>query len=211
MTTIALIPARAGSKRLPGKNKRMCAGLPLWQWSYYCAKAAGVFDRVWLATDDEDIREQGRKLQCAGETLLAVMARKAAPDEQTTDDLIAEWCDYVPPLPHAAPWTRLVVLQPTSPTRSSDLVRRVVELLDRSEAVAAANVLTPWVTELSGAVYAVTRDHWDKHQRLLAGKLTVLATGAVSDIDTLEDFERAERKLQGERPAWAPQPTMDGA
>lgn len=53
---IFLIPARAGSKRLPGKNKRLFCGMPLWMWSWATAnrlKEDG--DSVIVSSDDPDI------------------------------------------------------------------------------------------------------------------------------------------------------------
>src|SRR6185295_17382300 len=53
MKMVALIPARAGSKRIPGKNTRLLAGRPLLAWTIEAAKASGVFDRVVVCTDDD--------------------------------------------------------------------------------------------------------------------------------------------------------------
>lgn len=51
MTAVALIPARSGSKRTPGKNVRPLAGLPLLAWTIRAALASGVFGRVFVNTD----------------------------------------------------------------------------------------------------------------------------------------------------------------
>ncbi|MCU0610057.1 MAG: 3-deoxy-manno-octulosonate cytidylyltransferase [Chitinispirillaceae bacterium] len=50
-----VIPARFGSTRLPGKPLAEIQGLPLVMWVYNCALAAGVFDKIIVATDHEDI------------------------------------------------------------------------------------------------------------------------------------------------------------
>jgi len=52
---IALIPARGGSKRIPRKNIKMFAGKPLIAYSILAAKNSGLFDRVIVSTDDHEI------------------------------------------------------------------------------------------------------------------------------------------------------------
>lgn len=54
---VALIGARGGSKGLPGKNIRSCGGKPLIQWTIDAALACGYIDEVVVSTDDEAIRE----------------------------------------------------------------------------------------------------------------------------------------------------------
>lgn len=49
---VALIPARAGSKRLPGKNVRYLAGEPLVAYAIAAAREAGIFQRIAVSTDD---------------------------------------------------------------------------------------------------------------------------------------------------------------
>ena len=52
---LAVIPCRAGSVGLPGKNKRLMLGKALFMWSVEQAAAAGCFDKIVVATDDPDI------------------------------------------------------------------------------------------------------------------------------------------------------------
>ena len=54
---LALIPARGGSKRIPRKNIRPFRGRPMIAWSIAAAQAAGCFDRILVSTDDEEIAE----------------------------------------------------------------------------------------------------------------------------------------------------------
>jgi N-acylneuraminate cytidylyltransferase len=53
--TIAVIPARGGSKRIPGKNKKVFCGKPMIAWSIEAAVASGLFDQVVVTTDDPEI------------------------------------------------------------------------------------------------------------------------------------------------------------
>lgn len=52
---VAFIPARKGSKGLPGKNKKLFCGKPLIQWSIDQAMESKVFERIVVSSDDEDI------------------------------------------------------------------------------------------------------------------------------------------------------------
>lgn len=53
--TVAIIPARAGSKGIPGKNLRSVCGRPLLAWSIMQARAAKSVDSVWVSSDGDDI------------------------------------------------------------------------------------------------------------------------------------------------------------
>ena len=59
-TRLALIPARGGSKRIPRKNIRDFCGRPIIAWSIGAALDSGCFDQVWVSTDDEEIAQVAR-------------------------------------------------------------------------------------------------------------------------------------------------------
>lgn len=107
-----LIPARAGSKRLPGKNKRLFCGLPLWRWSQATAHRVRSWDdRVLVSTDDLDIL-------C--DTGGCERPESLCRDDSTTQSLI----DWLWSLPYAH--ESICLLQPTSPTRPDSLVRQLI-------------------------------------------------------------------------------------
>lgn len=58
---IAVIPARGGSKRIPRKNIKLFHGKPMIAWSIETALASGLFDRVVVSTDDEEIADIAQK------------------------------------------------------------------------------------------------------------------------------------------------------
>jgi CMP-N,N'-diacetyllegionaminic acid synthase len=62
MRALAIIPARGGSKGIPGKNIRVLGGKPLLAYTVEAARASGIFDRIVLTTDSEDIALIGRDL-----------------------------------------------------------------------------------------------------------------------------------------------------
>ena len=60
---IALIPARAGSKGVPGKNHRMLAGRMLAEWTFFAAKNCAELDDVLCSSDDKLVLGAARKAQ----------------------------------------------------------------------------------------------------------------------------------------------------
>jgi len=57
---IAVIPARGGSKRIPRKNIKLFCGKPMIAWSIEAAKKSGIFERIICSTDDEEIASIAR-------------------------------------------------------------------------------------------------------------------------------------------------------
>lgn len=57
---LAIIPARGGSKRIPRKNIKLFCDRPMLAWSIEAAKASGCFDRIVVSTDDEEIAAVAR-------------------------------------------------------------------------------------------------------------------------------------------------------
>ena len=61
MKNICLIPARGGSKRIPRKNIKIFCGKPLIYWSINAAKLSGLFDEIYVSTDDAEIAAIAQK------------------------------------------------------------------------------------------------------------------------------------------------------
>lgn len=55
MSSVAVIPARGGSKRIPRKNIRLFCGKPMIAWSIIAARESGCFERIIVSTDDKEI------------------------------------------------------------------------------------------------------------------------------------------------------------
>lgn len=54
---VAIIPARGGSKRIPRKNIKLFCGKPMIAWSIEAAQKSGIFDRIIVSTDDNEVAE----------------------------------------------------------------------------------------------------------------------------------------------------------
>jgi CMP-N-acetylneuraminic acid synthetase len=136
VTILGLVPARGGSKGVPGKNTRLLAGRPLLAYTAAAAIESGVLDRVILSTDAADIAECGRH---AG---LEVPFMRPPELAQDTTPML-------PVIEHAVEalardgWTAdaVVLLQPTSPLRTARHIRAAVELLRDSGADSVVSVV----------------------------------------------------------------------
>ncbi len=63
---IAIIPARGGSKRIPGKNIRPFLGHPVIEYSIRAALQSGCFERVMVSTDSEEIAAVAPRMRGMG-------------------------------------------------------------------------------------------------------------------------------------------------
>lgn len=83
---IAIIPARGGSKRIPGKNIKNFCGKPIIAWSIEAAKASGLFEHVLVSTDDAEI---AKVAQAWGAEVPFVRPSEIANDYAGTTEVIA--------------------------------------------------------------------------------------------------------------------------
>jgi CMP-N,N'-diacetyllegionaminic acid synthase len=119
VSVVALIPARAGSTRVPGKNVRLLAGHPLLAYSIAAARASGVFDAVVVSTDSARYAAIARHYGAETPFLRpASLAGASSPD--------IEWVDYTLRGLGAAgkQFDCFSILRPTSPFRQAHTIAR---------------------------------------------------------------------------------------
>jgi N-acylneuraminate cytidylyltransferase len=145
MRVLAVIPARGGSKGLPGKNIRDLAGKPLVAWTIEAAQASRCIDRLILSSDDDEIAQVARRWGC---DVPFVRGEDLATDEATTVDVVLDSLRRCP----GYDW--VVVLQPTSPLRTSeDIDSCLLECLDQGASVGVS------VCEATVSPYWMFRRH----------------------------------------------------
>lgn len=120
--TLGLILARGGSKRVPRKNLRLLGGKPLINWTIDTALAAGGLDRVILSTDDAEIAATAATAGC---DVPFMRPPELATDTATSADVVRH---ALAAIDAAATFSRLVLLQPTSPLRTSEDIDGAVAL-----------------------------------------------------------------------------------
>lgn len=224
---IAIIPARSGSKGLPGKNVRPLDGKPLLAWSIDVAQACADIDAVYVSTDSQDYADVAR---AAGGAVL-MRPDELASDTAATKDVIRHHISELETRPDI-----LVLLQPTSPLRRVDDIQACLDPVLSGEAESAATFsdapfspfkaflmgedgspvpavsgFDPWIRRqdvprawaINGAVYVAQVDlllDADTNTFLPGrSRLIDMPLDRSVDIDTLEDFEAAERWLAAQK------------
>lgn len=122
---LAVIPARGGSKGIPGKNLHALAGRPLLEWTCAAARASRRVTRTVLTTDDEAIAEAGR---ACGADVPFLRPGSLAGDDTPMLDTLRHALDELGAREGYAPDV-VVLLQPTSPLRTAEHIDAAVEEL----------------------------------------------------------------------------------
>jgi CMP-N,N'-diacetyllegionaminic acid synthase len=211
---IAVIPARGGSKGLPGKNIKPVNGRPLLAWTIEAAQGSHVLDRVILSSDDAAIMAVATQLGCD------VPFRRPevlATDVASSVDVVLHALDALPG------FDTVVLLQPTSPLRSSADIDAAFErfrsggaetcvsvtivehspywmyFVDENNSIApvlpAPNAMTrrqdlPPVYALNGAIYIADVDVLRRTRSFVTPRTVayVMPTTRSLDIDNAADF-----------------------
>ena len=231
MRIAALIPARAGSKGLPGKNIKPLAGKPLIHWTLDAALASSQISETIVSTDDNGIAELARQ---AG--VMAPFLRPAAlsTDTASTVDVVLHALDYL------HDYDYLVLLQPTSPLRTTDDIDSAIRLMVSKSVTSCVSLCTAskhpnWmyniddrdmlvsvtnsepnsqetgnrrqdqmpVYVLNGAIYVTEIAGFKNHRTFIRHDTVgyVMPVERSVDIDTSLDFQIAELLIKNNRAA----------
>jgi CMP-N-acetylneuraminic acid synthetase len=134
--TLGIVPARGGSKGVPGKNLRLLAGRSLIEYTAHAARESRVLDRTILSTDSTEIAEAGRR---AGLEVPFLRPASLAQDDTPMLPVLRHAIDALA----AEGWVAdvIVLLQPTSPLRRPSHVRDAVAMLRDSDADSVVTVV----------------------------------------------------------------------
>lgn len=213
---LAVIPARGGSRRLPGKNIKLLGDKPLIAWTIECAQKSSYIDKLILSSDDSDIINVARKCGCCVPFIRpAELATSLATSEAMLEHAIIsmnERYDYV------------VLLQPTSPFRQTVDIDDCIKLcIDKNapsvESMTEISENPAWMFNvddnntfshacnitsnakiyiLNGAIYVINCNEFLKSHLINYPDTLVyiMPRDRSVDIDTAEDFSYAEYLLQ---------------
>ena len=221
---LGVVPARAGSKRIPGKNLVALGGIPLIDYTLKAAAAARRLGAVVVSTDSEAIAARARSLS-------------AVVPELRPAEIAGDLSPVVAALQHAlAAFERtgsrvdaVVLLQPTSPFRTPEDIDRAIELFEREGADTVTAVrpsqdhpywvwrergetIVPFFSQAeismdrsalpkafteNGAVYVMRRELVDAG-RIYGARVVPYVMDVLDsvDIDTPADLEWAEHLLR---------------
>lgn len=135
MNSIAIIPARSGSKGLPDKNILPLNGKPLLAWSIDAAKQSGMFNTIYVSTDSEEYAEIARKY---GADVPFLRSAENASDTASSISVVCECLNKYGQLGQF--YDTLMVLQPTSPLRTAEDIQGAYQVLRKKDAMAVVSV-----------------------------------------------------------------------
>lgn len=220
MSSIAIITARGGSKRIPKKNIKEFCGQPILAYSIKAALESGVFDEVMVSTDSDEIAEVARHY---GASVPFMRSETTSNDFATTADVLEEVLNTY--RDKGKEYDSFACIYPTAPFVTGKKLAEAAELLDGADAVisvvrfsfppqrafvvrdgnvafqypeyerARSQDLEP-IYHDCGQFYMCKSDIFlEKHSLILPNtRPYILPEEEVQDIDTQSDWEIAEAK-----------------
>ena len=128
MKRIAIIPARAGSKRLPRKNVLSLAGKPLINWTVEAAIESNLFDKIVVSTDDSEVVRLVQEFDVYVHHRSAELASDVAKSSDVIEDVVSTLEKK------GMYFEQGVLLQPTSPLRSAEDIVGALSIMDERQA-----------------------------------------------------------------------------
>lgn len=221
---LALIPARGGSKGLPGKNIKEIAGKPLIVWTIQTALQSNWLDKIIVSTDNETIASVSREV---GAEVPFMRPKHLANDKAKVIDVVLHAIDWFES--QGENYDLLLLLQPTSPLRTVQDIENAIQLLFEKQAKAIISVCEnehppywsntlpadhsmknfinfdaiknrqelPTFYRLNGAIYLSEIDYLKQNKGFWGSQTYayVMPKERSVDIDSLLDFKLAELLL----------------
>jgi pseudaminic acid cytidylyltransferase len=224
MSSIAIIPARGGSKRIPGKNKKLFLGKPIITYSIEAALQSSLFDEVMVSTDDPEIAEIAKQL---GASVPFLRSSETSNDLATLAEVIQEVLATYNGLNKK--FDTVCCVLPTAPFVSSEMLRlaytklqdenlevvfpvvafsfpiqRALKIKDQLVSMLSPKYMNSRSQDLeeryhdAGQFYILNTNAFQKEQKIylqLAGAI-IVSPLKVQDIDTETDWKLAEMKYK---------------
>lgn len=225
MSRVAVIPARGGSKRIPRKNIKPFHGQPMIGWSIQAALQSGLFDRVIVSTDDEEIAGVARDF---GADVPFMRPPSLADDHTGTGAVVCSALDWL--MQNGDGYEACCCIYATAPFLTPERLRegwQALQTRGKAFAFSATSYAFPIqrairLTETGGvamfwpehratrsqdlppAYHDAAQFYWGLTEAWMsgvdafseAGTAVILPRTEVVDIDTPEDWEVAEQAFQ---------------
>lgn len=181
---VAIIPARGGSQRIPGKNKRAFHGKPIIYYAIKTAHESGLFDKVVVSTDDPEIAE----IAMTNGAFAWHRYKAFCADECGTQEVLAQCAAFFT----KEDW--ICGIYATTPLMlATDLQRAVRCLHDDPTKHYAMAVGTEPLRDAGQFYYGSAKTFIDRKPLLTAHTIMIpIQEKYVCDINTIEDFSKAE-------------------
>lgn len=221
---LAVIPARGGSKRIPGKNIKQFLGRPVIAYSINAARESKVFDRIIVSTDSTEIAEVARQY---GADTPFLRPPELSDDHSPTIPVVRHAIDWV--CEHHQQVDSVCCIYATAPLVQAECIRRGLEILRDTKNEFAISVTRfgfpifralklenggmqlfwpehnmtrsqdlPDAYHDAGQFYWGTPDAYRRHDGFFLARVApvILPRYLVQDIDTAEDWTRAEHMFR---------------
>lgn len=225
MRSLAVIPARSGSKRLPQKNIKLLMGHPLIAYTIEAARQSSSLSDFVVSTN---CNETARLAEYYGAAVPFLRPEQLATDEVRNIDVVAHALDFME-RESGVNYDVVVLLQPTSPIREKTHIDQVLSLFRNADCDSVAStappiakrdhvvkyispnsylksvtcpdfgdsVITP-LLRYNAAIYAVRRDTFMRSRKLIGDQQLpfIMDKFCSVDVDELADFISAESVLE---------------
>ena len=219
MKKVAIIPLRAGSKGIPGKNKKKLLGRPLFSWTLGEAIFSNL-DKIYIFTDDEYIIEFIKKeYTWTNKVEIMVRSKESATDIASTEMGMQEFAERI-----NYDFDILCLLQATSPLTSRGDINKCLEKITNENYDSALTVVNTmrfiWnengesinydfnnrprrqdfkgLLVENGAVYTTTKEQFLESGIRIGRKVAVvkMSEDTLTEIDEKEDWVIMEKLLE---------------
>ncbi len=224
MSSVAIITARGGSKRIPRKNIREFCGKPIIAYSIEAALGSGIFDEVMVSTDDVEIADIAKAF---GAKVPFFRSEKTSNDFATTADVISEVLDKYEKMGKSFDYA--CCIYPTAPFITAEKLKLAMEKLQSEGGDSAMPVVKfsfppqrclvindgsleyKWPENMNkrsqdlepfyhdcGQYYVFKVSSFRKSGQIIGGKVIPIVTPdtEVQDIDEMSDWQIAELKYK---------------
>jgi len=220
MSNIAIIPARGGSKRIPGKNIKLFCGKPIIAYSIEVAIQSNLFDEIMVSTDDDKIAEVAKKY---GAKVPFYRSNKNSNDFATLNDVIGEVLECYKKA--GKQYNYGCCILPTAPFVTKDKLNKALSMLikqgfdsvrpivkfsypiQRAFKLLPDNKVQMFYSEhaqsrsqdLEVAYHDAGQFYWFKTDKMLSGTFKggiIIKEIEAQDMDTINDWEIAELKMK---------------
>ncbi|MCG7547222.1 acylneuraminate cytidylyltransferase family protein [Pseudoalteromonas sp. Of7M-16] len=226
LKVLAIVPARAGSKRLPHKNVRKLNGIPLVGYSFDAATASKYISHTIATSDCQEVLTIAKQYE---NTTALLRPAELASDTASSIDVIKHAVEYAQQ--EGIVFDTICLLQPTSPLRSADDIDKAIELYMAKNAKGVVSMTecshSPlWTTQLdteeqfklfvdsltgarsqdlpkyyqlNGAIYLIDKAEFQQQGKLFFEQdfyPFIMSTENSVDIDTEIDFLLAEQLVK---------------
>lgn len=130
MSSIAIITARGGSKRIPKKNIKEFCGKPIIAYSIEAALESGIFDEVMVSTDSTEIADVANSF---GASVPFLRSEETSNDFATTEDALIEVLEEYKKVGKS--FDKLCCIYPTAPFITASKIKNALEILESNSKI----------------------------------------------------------------------------